>query len=49
MGWVQQISSILWADAFTQPLVKVLDLKSRFEQYVMAPFEKTQVSGRAGG
>lgn len=39
-----QISKILWADAFTQPLVKVLDLPNRFKQYVLAPMAKTQVS-----
>ncbi len=39
-----QISKILWADAFTQPLVKVFDLHNRFKQYVLAPRAKTQVS-----
>lgn len=39
-----QISKILWADAFTQPLAKVLDLPNRFKQYVLAPMAKTQVS-----
>ena len=38
----EQISKILWADAFTQPLVKVLDIPNRFKQYFIAPFAKTQ-------
>lgn len=42
-----QISKILWADAFTQPLVKVLDLPNRFKQYILAPMAKTQVSPAA--
>ncbi|CAM9544582.1 unnamed protein product [Ectocarpus sp. 12 AP-2014] len=40
--YINQISKILWADAFTQPLVKVLDLPNRFKQYVLAPMAKTQ-------
>ncbi|CAN0042537.1 unnamed protein product, partial [Hapterophycus canaliculatus] len=42
-GYINQISKILWADAFTQPLVKVLDLHNRFKQYFLAPRAKTQV------
>ncbi|CAN0116278.1 unnamed protein product [Scytosiphon promiscuus] len=40
--YINQISKILWADAFTQPLVKVLDLHNRFKQYFLAPMAKTQ-------
>ncbi|CAN0385464.1 unnamed protein product [Pylaiella littoralis] len=40
--YINQISKILWADAFTQPLVKVLDLPNRFKQYFLAPRAKTQ-------
>lgn len=48
-GRNRQISKILWADAFTQPLVKVLDLQNRFKQYFLAPMAKTQVCTIGGG
>lgn len=41
-AYVNQVSKILWADAFVQPLMKVVDIGARFKQYVLAPFEKTQ-------
>lgn len=44
---LSQVSKILWADAFTQPLVKVLDFPNRLKQYILAPFAKTQVPRHA--
>lgn len=41
---MSKISKILWADAFTQPLLKVLDIPTRFKQYFVAPFATTQAS-----
>lgn len=42
-AYINQVSKILWADAFVQPLMAAVDIKARFDQYVLAPRQKTQV------
>ncbi|CAM9582707.1 unnamed protein product [Chrysoparadoxa australica] len=42
-AYITQIANILWADAVTSPILTMLDLGARFQQYVLAPFAKVQL------
>lgn len=41
--YIQQVSKILWADAFTTPILTFIDPMCRINHYILAPRAKTQL------
>jgi hypothetical protein len=42
-NYIEQISKILWADAFTAPIVMLLGIPEKIAHYVIAPMSKSQL------
>eukprot|EP00953_Heterococcus_sp_UTEX-ZZ885_P012719 7284-Heterococcus_DN1.PRE.1 len=42
-NYIEQISNILWADAFTAPIVMLLGIPEKIAHYVIAPMSKSQL------